>query len=305
MLKHFVNTLIYKPPDPKIRNLEKQVIDRIVVHKYKDLTYSFYTASNEELYSVTNISETETKLLIRVLFLHGANQDIITCRTMVEEFVDTLKNWFKVPVHVVCCTIDYPGYYASDSQRASELYGSVELDNQIQDLWESKVLTQSPILSRFGPHNTSCNIIWSYSIGTRYAAKLCNRRPDIIDHVIFTAPYHTLTDSLNLMVPLWVALDGPNMDGLNILPDARIRQKPRIYAYMGKGDTFFPSDVVLPLVKNKLHEWIVDPTATHRWFTSKLGAVVVATYIGMRISIDHHIQESSQEDLSVSQKSEV
>jgi hypothetical protein len=237
-----------------------------------------------------DLDDSGKSILVRVMHLHGANDDITTCYRTVEDFASTFVKWFHVQVKVVVCIIDYPGY---DNKGNAELLGTPALDDQIEDLWH-EFLKKYPK----GGFKMDYNVVWSYSIGTHYACRLCVRRKHEIDRLLLTAPFNHISDSCSYMFSS--LYNGREGDGISCLPPKM--DKPHISMYFGGMDDVFPPNVVLPLVKAKAHEWVVDETASHRWFTSLVGAQVIAAWLGMAVDRFYTLNSDSSSD---SHKSEV
>ncbi len=286
--------MIYQPPPEEIRKIEKASLEDVNVERYQDISYCSYSNSNESLYILPKpLNPSIPRVFVRILHFHGANDDISTCYKNIVTFVDTLLTWFHIPVYIKCWIIDYPGYGISTPFPAAlELLGQETLDIQIASFWEM-LLSETPVVSpQIGEITHTHNILWSFSIGTHYAARLL-RLTATIDHCLFTAPFYTIADSCNRMGSSFY--DAEEGQGMCILPLAFKDKKPIVLAYLGKLDDVFPSSIVLPQIRARLHAWIEDSTANHQWFLSLVGVQVVASFIGMQLGkfyVDDSVSDS-------------
>jgi hypothetical protein len=281
MFLRFAHDLIYQPPKYQLRCQCPEVR----TFQYEDVNYALFFDGSPVYPSDFQIKRDEDDrkgLLIRILFFHGATQDILTSQQQVKDFMKQLLQWFNpaIRVGIVCTVIDYPGYGDNCSDRA--LLGTSRLDDQIETLWDM-FLKRYAIDSKM--YHTDCNLVWSYSIGCHYACNLLTRRHHEIDYALLTAPFHHFSESCDYMGAGLV--EGyRELSGTSVLPPATLMTGTAVYAYLAGKDRIFPPKYVSPRIKEKVDEMVIDHAADHTWFDSLVGAQVVASWIGMKIAMD-------------------
>lgn len=261
--------MIYIPPDTK------KPCDGI--ERFLDLSFK------RQIMSANDI-EGDDPPTVRILHFHGNSQDITTTRVMVKDVMNEIS-LFLPPTyyHIECWTVDYPGY---SSHGKRELLGSKELDDQIENLWVT-------LLSTVGKKG-GLNIIWSYSIGTRYAAQLYSRRYEV-DLLFCQAPYYNFPESYSGFGSGFYP--PPRGSGVDVITQGRERGK--VFFYMAELDETFPPGLSLSLLKTKCTQYVVELGAKHGFFVTLRASQTTGCYIGDFVEKNIKISDNIWSDIPI------
>lgn len=213
---------------------------------------------------------------VRILYLHGANQDITSTRVMVQDTMIEISTYLPPSYHhIECWTVDYPGYSQHGNR---DLIGTKELDDQIESLW-IQLLTGK---------KKGINIIWGYSIGTRYAAELYNRRYEV-DLLFCQSPFYDFPTSYGGFGGAFYP--PPRGSGVNVINMGR---KSEIIFYLAELDEIFPPKLSSELLKNKCTTMIIEPGAKHDFFitlkSSQTSGCIIGKFIEKNVRLDNNVQ---------------
>jgi hypothetical protein len=164
-------------------------------------------------------------------------------------------------------TIDYPTYGGSIDDKA--ILGTSHLDNQILELF-----------NMLKADDNGLNILWSYSMGTRYACALLRR--EYVDFAYMQAPFYSISvSSTSLFAAYCTGIEGGGLslvDGIHRSPNNN-----RIFLHLGEHDEIFPCSMSLTRMKLLARQYIVQPGKNHMWFDTLEAAEVAAAIMGKEI----------------------
>lgn len=252
---------MYNPPSRE--GFDPQVV------KYKSISYRVDSVSDND----DDVCTRPNKVMI--FFLHGNSQDIkrthIVRLHLLEQLEQRLPRRLQGVCDIKCVTIDYPTFGMSSDDRS--LLGTRGLDDQISELFELLCADEHGM-----------NIVWSYSIGTRYASALV-RRDERIDFSYMQAPFYSMPiSSAHLFGGYWTGIEG---QGLCVL-----HSKYNIFLHLAEYDEFFPPVSSLDLMKKRANGYIVQKGKSHEWFETLDAAEFGATIIGEEIG-KHFLREDA------------
>lgn len=256
---------MYKPPPRKNFVVEQPVI------RYRSISYVIDSVDPEDEQNTLQ-SSTDKPNKVRIFFLHGNEGDVKTTYDSRIHFLDNITQHLPRNLQNACdiklITIDYPTYGGSAEDK--EILGTRRLDAQIFDLFHT--------LRAFEEKENGLNIIWSYSMGTRYASALMQRAH--IDFAYMQAPFYSISAShTSLFAAFCQGIEG---DGLNAL-EGMFRAPRNIFLHLGEHDQTFPPCISLPLMKVFAKQYVVQPGANHDWFATLTGSEVAAAIMGKEI----------------------
>lgn len=226
---------------------------------------------------------------VRIFYLHGNNGDIYNTYDMRMHFLNNLNNNLPRALQELCdiqlITIDYPTF--GISSRDAKILGTSKLDEQILDVF-NKLKTDT---------ERGINIIWSYSIGTRYASRLLLSDPLNIDFVYMQAPYYTIPVSCTHLFSGFCT--GPEGEGVSV-----IQEPMNILFHLAEHDEVFPPSISMDLLKGRTSKgYIMQKGANHNWFNTLQSAEVGATIMGKEIG-DSFFRKSENNDGTTQDSSE-
>lgn len=253
---------MYSPPSGPLTVKHSPLLPDVTC--YKSISYVV-----ERLFDDVQQSTHE----VRIFFLHGNNGDIYSTYDMRMHFLNNLNNNLPRALQGGVCdvqliTIDYPTFGISARKNEdAKILGTKKLDEQILEVF--RMLKTDSFLG--------LNIVWSYSIGTRYASQLLVNEPISIDFAYMQSPYYSFpVSSAHLFAGF---CNGPEGEGVSVI------QKPmNILFHFAQQDEFFPPSISMDLLKLRTHKgYIMQPGANHQWFDTTTAAEVGATIIGKEI----------------------
>ena len=252
---HMANKMVYLPPSEETR----KYFPAREINAWGNISY---TISQQD-------PPQDSQILIRVIHLHGNSDDITTTGPIVDDFQDWFHKYAPLPTTTVVMTVDYPTYSGNGD---GSILGTSRLDDEIENIWQRFVAGYPN-----DGYKAAFNVIWSFSIGTHYACKLANRRPEI-DFLLMTAPFDHLSTSA---APFWARFyTGPQGDGICCL---KPREGIRIMAYLASEDAQLPIYKVIPLIKSKVQDMKIESGKEHNWFKSGLGVKATAKFLALAL----------------------
>jgi hypothetical protein len=249
---HPANFMYFPPP-----LVDEPSRSGLTVTRYKSLSYAV-----DPLFE-----STDTTNQVRIFYLHGNNGDIFNTYDMRMHFLNNLNGNLPKGLQGLCdiqlITIDYPTFGLSAKE--PRVLGTRQLDYQIHDLFQSLKTDTGGL-----------NIVWSYSIGTRYAARLL-LNGDSIDFAYMQAPYYSIPQSCTHLFSGFCT--GEEGEGVSV-----IQQPMNILFHLAECDEIFPPSVSMDLLKGRTSKgYIMQKGATHNWFNTLQSAEIAATIIGKEI----------------------
>lgn len=263
---------MYQPPPPP--SFSSELVSPIV--KFKDISYAIFEGGKKPELSTIRLS---------ILFLHGNQQDIISCVPFANEMVSHLESGFKegYDVFIQFIVVDYPMY--GESEKNDKILGTKELDRQIDLLY--KELTA----------NSDYDVVIGYSIGTRYSCQLAKTTHlSSLDLMILLAPYFSLPENLNLLTASLLKYGNNPLatSGMNLLDEEFLKSTSLpIHIIAAENDEVIP---VPPKDTPEYQNYIrcasnieIVPGKDHNWFAKSkeappLIAKVIVDYIVTEIN---------------------
>lgn len=270
--QHLQNSLAYLPP-PFDAQKQKELKEII---KFENLSILLRYQPHNQV---------PPGILLRIIFFHGNGQDIHACLQGVDELQQYFFEKGKVPTSTVVLIVDYPGYSGHGDKT---LLGTKRLDDEIERLW-IQFVQDYPV----DGYERAFNVCWSYSIGTHYACKLSNRRPDI-DFLLLTAPFDHISTTANSLGAYFFT--GPEWDGMNCL---KRREGLRVMVYMAEKDQLLPVRFMKHVVKEKADDTRIELDRGHTWFTTPRGIQCVANFLASAVySYSLSLSDSTKSEVS-------
>ena len=249
------------------------------VTRYKSLSYAV-----DPLFEST----ADTNNRVRIFYLHGNNGDIFNTYDMRMHFLNNLNANLPKGLQGLCdiqlITVDYPTFGLSAKE--PRMLGTRKLDGQILELFQD-----------LKTDTAGLNIVWSYSVGTRYASQLLvNDFPQSVDFAYMQAPYYSIPQSCTHLFSGFCT--GPEGEGVSV-----IQEPMNILFHLAESDEIFPPSVSMDLLKNRTCKgYIMQKGVMHNWFNTLQSAEIAATIIGKEIGdlffkkMKNHEKEEDQQD---------
>ena len=243
---------------------------RIPVARHRSISYTIDSADSMDEPNTLQSSPSKPNK-VRIFFLHGNQQDIKTTYDMrihfLEEIIQHLPRNLQDSCDIKLITIDYPTFGGSVNDPT--LLGSPLLDEQILSLFQS-------LRANNDEGQEGLNIIWSYSMGTRYASHLIRRAK--IDFAYMQAPFYSIPlSSAHIFSGFCSGVQGEGLCAL------KLRPYENIFLHLGQYDELFPPSVSLDLMRPLARQYIVQPGRNHQWFDTLEAAEVGASIMGKEI----------------------
>lgn len=254
------NTFMYFPPP------RKQFNSSVVIYQ----GISYVIDSTDDLIMENDFIAANRPNKVRIFFLHGNGGDIRTTYDMRMHLLagiqKHLPRTLQESCEITCVTIDYPTY--GGSRGDPSLLGTALLDHQIAELFQE---LKVGVVGGGG-----MNIVWSYSMGTRYACPLINSCPQV-DFAYMQAPFYSIPiSSSHLFAGVCSGIEGHGLCAL--------AEEKNIFLHLAQYDELFPPSISLDLMKPRAKKgYIVQPGANHYWFETQTAAEIGATIMGKEI----------------------
>ncbi len=258
IINRYVNDKIFKPP---VYDVSRHI--GVLLEEELDIPYITIVKdgfSDDIL---------ELPIVLKILYCHGNAEDISTCKSHVNIFINELVKYFVgKQIRIVCFIWDYPTYGKSKEKEIT------------LPLWEQHADAIWDNLLKYEPGTPlTYNIAWGYSIGSAMACYLSSRPS--CDMVWLHAPFSTIVGGSGHTI--YETLIGPWID--NRLHLSKQHDGVEVYALFGELDAALTYEMNSTALRPYVKECILMDGMDHLSFIELPDMIRCVELLG------RHVQE--------------